>query len=127
MPILTTPVVYAHCQIFRKCTRRVTSLTCWRNTINHPLYTTTIAAIICRRHIQQQLLQSSIDAITANTKSFDCTSPSTFVSILPLLVQKPVASTGPPFPPPRKTSVTNRRTDVVNLYIGYVFKHNMSH
>jgi hypothetical protein len=36
----------------------------------------------------------SVDATAANAKSFDCTSPSAFVSILPLLVQKPAASTG---------------------------------
>jgi hypothetical protein len=36
-------------------------------------------------YIQQQLLQSSVDVATTNAKSFDCTSPSAFVSILPLL------------------------------------------
>jgi hypothetical protein len=67
------------------------------------------SVILC---IQQQLLQSSVDATAANAKSFDCTSPSAFVSILPLLVQKPAASTGTPFPhPPKRPSQTDGRTD----------------
>jgi hypothetical protein len=33
--------------------------------------------------------------------------------------RSPAASPAPPLPPPRKTSVTDGQTDVVNLYIGF--------